>query len=252
MSGGGRPRARADAQDGPLARWIAEHDDRWSFTLAYVGLALLLSTVISLFWLVAVVVAHGVLEWFALARRGVRGQRLEHVVWHLKLDIGLVLAALWLGLYVEVLFGVVGLGGAARGGAQATARFLAWQRALRGVVLSADDAALLARAAIARSGSRGGGGEPGTLPTGEGAGERATRIAAADAASDAAPVAVPVAAPDAAPPPWRRRWTRGDRLAVGFAAVMALLIAATPWLTDHTVTTALAALAAELHPWPRG
>ncbi len=199
-------------------RWVAEHDDRWSFTLLYVGLALVLSMAISLFWLVVVVLAHGVLEWFALGRRGVRDRRLGRVIWHLKLDLGLVLGALWLGLYLDVLFGIAGVGAVARGGAQATARFLAWQRAVRGVLLGVDDAALVLRAAAARA--RGG--------------------AAPDGAAEA----------ERAEVPWRRRWGLGDRLAVGLAAVFALLILWAPLLTDHSVASALITLAAELHPWP--
>ena len=36
-------------------------------------------------------------------------------------------------------------------GAQASARFLAWQRGIRGVLLSVDDAALVLRAAAGRA-----------------------------------------------------------------------------------------------------
>lgn len=112
-------------------RWVAEHDDRWSFTLLCVGLALLLRMTISLVWPVAVVLAHAVLEWFALS-------------------------------------------------------------------------------------------------------------AAADEAD----------ADEREEVPWRRTWRVGDRLAVGVAAVFALLILWAPLLTDHTVASAVTTLVAELHPWP--
>lgn len=185
--------------------------------MLYIGLAVVLSIAISLFWLVAVVAAHGVLEWFALERQGIRDRRLGRVLWHLKLDIALVLFALWLGLYVEVLFGLAGLGAAARAGAQATARFVAWQRAIRGVLLTVDDAAQVARAVVARRGGKSRKGE--------------------------------VEGPDPRPP-WRQSWSRGDKFSVVFGTLWAALILATPLLTEHTLASALAVMATDLHPWP--
>lgn len=198
--------------------WIAAHDDSWLFMVLYVGGGLVLSMTISLFWLVAVVAAHAVLEWFALERKGTRDRRPGRVLWHLKLDIGLVLVALWLGLYIDVLFGVAGLGAAARTGAQATARVIAWQRAMRGVLVTVDEMAHVAKAVVTRGRPR----RP-TTPEVEVVDDR---------------------------PPWRRPWTRGDRFAVVFTMTFVVLILLTPALTDHTVGSALSSLAAELHPWP--
>lgn len=183
--------------------------------MLYIGLAVVLSIAISLFWLVAVVAAHGVLEWIAMGRQGVREQRLGRVLWHLKLDISLVLFALWLGLYIELLFGLAGLGAMARTGAQATARFVAWQRALRGVLLTVDDAAQVARAVVGRKGN-GGDGNAGADPR----------------------------------PPWRRPWSTGDGFSIAFAVTWAILILLAPMLTDHSVASALASMGADLHPWP--
>jgi hypothetical protein len=218
-----------------FGRWVAEHDDSWLFTALYVGLALLLSTVISLFWLVVVVAAHGVLEWFSLSHRGVHDRRLGRVVWHLKLDVGLVLVALALGLYFEVLFGVAGLNAAARTGAQGAARFVAWQRTLRGVLLAADDAALVAKAVVARR-SAGSADSP----------------AAATVPAAAAPGTAAAATVAAEPLPWTRPWPLGDRVAVALTAAFAALVLLAPALTDHTVVTAWATVVAELHPWPGG
>lgn len=217
-----------------FGRWVAEHDDSWLFTGLYVGLALVLSTVISLFWLVVVVAAHGVLEWFALSGRGVRDRRLGRVLWHLKLDVGLVLMALALGLYFEVLFGVAGLNAAARTGAQGAARFVAWQRTLRGVLLAADDAALVAKAVVARRRPRSSDG-PATTP------------AATTGPATTGPATV---APE--PLPWARPWPLGDRVAVALTVVFAALVLLAPLLTDHTAVTAWAAVVADLHPWPGG
>lgn len=196
--------------------WIAEHDDSWLFIVFYVGLGLVLTMTISLFWLVAVVAAHAVLEWFAMGRKGVRDQRAGRVLWHLKLDIGLVLVALWLGLYLELLFGLAGLGAAARAGAQTATRVVAWQRAIRGVLMTADEAAHVVKAVATRNGGK--------------------RQQQPEVIDDR--------------PPWRRTWSRGDKFAVVFTTTWAVLILLTPVLTPHTVESTLATLAADLHPWP--
>lgn len=201
-----------------VLRWIAEHDDSWLFMVLYVGGGLVLSMTISLFWLVAVVAVHAVLEWLAMGRKGIRGHRPGRILWHLKLDIGLVLVALWLSLYIDVLFGVAGLGAAARTGAQATARVIAWQRSIRGVLMTADEMAHVAKAVF----------------KGKPSGRQASPEAAC--VDDL--------------PPWRAPWTRGDNFAVVFTLTWVVLILLTPVLTDHTVGSALAVLADDLHPWP--
>lgn len=203
-----------------VLHWIAEHDDSWVFILIYVGLGLVLSMTISLFWLAAVVAAHGVLEWFAMPRKGIHDHRVGRVLWHLKLDIGLTLVALWLGLYIEVIFGLAGLGAMARAGAQTAARTIAWQRAIRGVLMTVDEGAHVVKAVVTRGGKK-------------------------------RPVeTVVVEVPDDRPP-WRRPWSRSDKFAVIFTATWAVLILLAPVLTDHTVASTLAVLAADLHPWPQ-
>lgn len=197
---------------------MREHDQRTSFTLLYITLALVLSMAISIFWLVVVVAAHGVLEYWTLGKTGAHDHRLGRTLWHIRLDIMLVLAALWLGLYIDLLFGVAGLGAAARTGAQVSARVVAWQRTIRGVLLSVDEAALAAKAALSRS-----------SPSGQAAERRR---------------ATP------APPPWQQPWSWGDRLTIGAAGLLAGLILLTPVLTDHGPAEALSILARDLHPWP--
>jgi hypothetical protein len=197
-------------------RWLVDHDNRVTFTILYITLALVLSMAISMFWLAAVVAAHGVIEFWSLGKAGIRDHRLARTLWHIKLDIVLVLAALWIGLYIDLLFGVAGISAAARTGTQAAARFVAWQRTIRGVLLSADEAALAAKAAF------GGGKDNGAS-----------------------------AHPRQAPPlPWRQRWSLGDRLTIGTGVVLLALILLTPVITDHSVAEALAILAEDLHPWP--
>lgn len=200
-------------------RWLLDHDHRASFTVIYITLALVLSMAISMFWLVAVVAAHGIIEYWSLGKEGIDQQRLGRTLWHTKLDIMLVLAALWLGLYIDLLFGVAGLSAAARTGAQASARFLAWQRTIRGVLLSVDEAALAAKAALSRGESD-------------------------DASSRRRRLTVP-------PPPWQRRWSWGDRLTILTGLAFAIMILLSPWVTDHSLQEALLILANDLHPWPR-
>ncbi|MGY6554886.1 MAG: hypothetical protein ACXIUM_10230 [Wenzhouxiangella sp.] len=198
-----------------LRRWLLEHDHRLSFTVVYISLALVLSMLISMFWLVAVVATHGIIEYWSLSKRGPADYRLGRTLWHIKLDIALVLAALWLGLYIDLLFGVAGLGAAARSGAQISARLVAWQRTIRGVLLTVDEAALAAKAAFSS-----GGGEVGP--------QRRRQ----------------------APLPWREAWSWGDILTVGSSALLLTLILLTPVLTDHSTAEALQLLAKDLHPWP--
>ena len=200
-----------------VRRWLVAHDDRLGFTIAYIALAVVLSVRISLFWLVAVVALHGFIETWSLKRRGMGENRLGRVLWHLKLDIALVLFALWLGLYMDVLFGLAGLSAAARTTAQAGARFIAWKRAIRGVLLTLDDAAVVAKSVVGR-----GEGNHGT----------------AEQESSSAAV------------PWRRPWGVGDWMSLTLATVFLALILLAPWLTRHDLGSMLAVMGRDLYPWP--
>lgn len=226
---------------GPIRRWIIAHDDSWWFIIPYVGLAVVLSIVLSLFWLVAVVGAHFILEWLRQSytaqtldlRRG-PGDILLRVLWELKLDFGLVVFALALTLYMEMTLGVLGIGSAARAttmaGVRAGARFSVMQQVLRGVLLSLDDMAQIIRALLNR------------------------RNANSDA--DAKEVVAPVAADNPAPleNPWldRAQWGRGDYLTLGFGAGCLALVAAAPLLTGQDFNSVLVTIAAEMHPFPPG
>jgi hypothetical protein len=208
----------------PVRTWIVAHDDSRIFLALYIGLAVVLSLWISLFWLVAVVGAHFALELVRQSHlHGKRSRVVREALWELKLDVALVLFALALSLYMETVLGLVGLQGAARLGAasKAAARFASWERVLRGVVLSADDAAQVARAVVMR------------------------RSGATDGETGNAPAA---SAPEA--PSWRQRWTAGTWIAFSLGLACAVLIAVAPWLTDHTTATAATRLLEELRPLP--
>lgn len=204
---------------GPIRRWIIYHDDSRLFVVLYIGLAVLLSIVISLFWLIVIVGVHFVLEWIrqSALKPASMGDVLARVLWELKLDIALVLFALVVSLYMELTLGVVGLGSAARAGILSGSRFLVLQRVLRGILLSLDDAAQVLRVVLRRK-----------QPT--------TEVAESGAV--------------ASHYGWRGRWSTGDYVTVGFGAACLLAIIAAPLLDHYTVETVIETLLAELHPWP--
>jgi hypothetical protein len=201
--------------------WILSHDDSWIFTILYVGLAVYLSIAISLFWLVAVVMVHAVFEWVRQAHidRQQPGV-LARTAWHLKLDFALVIFALSLDVYMGFLLGAAGLGGAARLTAQAGARFAGWTRAIRGIMLSIDDAAHVARAA-GRAITKRGNGEDGEEPEDM--------------------------------QPWRN-WGVGDHIAIWLGVLCVLAILAAPLIppVEQTWAGVWEVVTESFHPWPAG
>jgi hypothetical protein len=220
-------RARSTLQLHSVRDWIVHHDDSWLFLVLYIGLAVVLSIWISLFWLVAVVGVHFAFEWVRQQTlRSGFGNILFEVLWELKLDIALVLFALALSLYMDVVLGIVGLRSAARlapaaqAGLRSSARFAAWQRVIRGILLSVDDAAQVARAVtVNRSDAV--------------EGEKTTAVAEAVTHSS-----------------WRGRWGTGDWISAALGAACILLILLAPSFTEHTFVSAATTLAEELHPLP--
>jgi hypothetical protein len=240
--------------------WILQHDDRWSFIALYVSLAVVLSLWISLFWLVALVAVHLAFE---LVRQGAAGaagtERFGLALWEVKLDIALVLFALALSLYMEVVLGVLGLQAAARAGSAANAsirtgsRALAWERGLRGILLSVDDAAQVGRVVGRRRAGQNG--EDAALAQHAAAGTQHTVAVALEPdgfgeTRSAAPE-IDATAPVERSAGWQGRWGIGDGVAVALAVACAVLILAAPKLTGVTVPEAVATLKTELHPFPR-
>jgi len=220
---------------GPLRRWVIDHDESWLFILLYVGLAVVLSLWISLFWLVAVVAGHGVLEWIRQSHLDPQPAGVAaRVLWELRLDLALVLFALALAAYLEVLFGIAGIGGAAKL-AGAGARAGAWARGLRGVLLSLDDAAQVVRA-LAHRRSR-------AAPDGI--------VEPAGAAAELEETATESTTETAfATNPWDAKWPRSTHAIVGFGLACGVLLVLSPALTHHDYPSLFSVLAAELHPWP--
>jgi hypothetical protein len=219
--------APATARRQSVRQWIREHDDKWPFVVTYLGASILLSILISLFWLLVVVAVHFLLEVFrqAHSRRG-RANVLLHAVWEIKLDIGLAALAFAVALYVDVLFGVLGIQSATRVAAATRigARAAAWERNLRTFLLSVDEITRVSHAAYML-------------------GVRRKKDATGAAA-------IPAAQPSADVPAWSARWGWGDRIGVTLAGSAILLIVLAPLLTSHDVATTLDILLRQLEPFP--
>lgn len=207
------------SHDAPAAGrgWVVEHDERRSFVLPYLALSVVCSVFVSLFWLLVLVGIHLAIELERAKRLQVR-PALGWALWEIKLDLGLLLLALSMAVYMDVAFGVLGLGASARAGsavARVGARANLLRRAVRGVLLVLDDLVRVVGAVVAARGI-----QQGPAP---GAGER---------------------------PPWRGSWSWGDRIAVTLLGAVCLLLASSPWLSGHDLGTILQLGLAELHPWP--
>jgi hypothetical protein len=207
--------------------WILTHDDSKLFMALYIGLAVVLSIAIGLFWLVVVVTVHFGFELIRQRNRHKNWLRVfAEAFWELKLDIALVLFAFVISLYMDIVLGAAGLGGAARLGAAAArsgARFAAWQRIIRGVLLTVDDAAQVVRAVSVAKNNK-------------------------DDSQDEDEPEPAEAGQDHPFGSWAGAWGRGDWISVVLGVVFIVMLALTPFLTEHTYPSALTVLAEELHP----
>jgi hypothetical protein len=209
-------------QRSAIHAWVVNHDESKLFLVLYLTLALVLSIAIGLFWLVALVVVHFAFEHVRASHEGFTGRAaLGRALWNVKLDVALVLFALVLALYMHVVMGVLGLHAVSRAGALAQAgarggiRFAAWEKVIRGILLSADDAVQGVRAfAAVRARKKGGAGVPAAQP------DRGGRL------------------------------TKGDHFTLALAAVCTGLILASPWMGHESWQAVAGTLAAELHPFP--
>ncbi len=240
---------------GAVYRYILFHDDSKLFVFTYVGLAVVLAIWLGLFWLAVVVAGHLLIELVKQHHYDPRPlPALARSLWDLKLDIGLVLFGLVIGLYMGVILGAAGLGAAARVGAQTATRVGIWQRAVRGLLLTVDDVALVVKT---RSVGNGGGAAEAAMAA-SGMDQAASTGSGGSAETDAVPEPPhpPSEPPAGGPDLWggwaAPRWSRGDRLALGFTVLSALLLVAAPLLTDHTPATAWAEILRELRPFPEG
>lgn len=138
-----------------LREWVRDHDEKWLFVVLYLGLAVGLSVLVSLFWLLVVAVLHLILELARQAHyREGKVTVLLHALWEVKLDVALILLALTLVLYIEVVLGLLGVQSAgravavSRAGSRVATRAAAWERNLRTFLLTVDEMARIAYAGI--------------------------------------------------------------------------------------------------------
>jgi hypothetical protein len=248
-----------------LRDWVRDHDERWSFVVLYLGLAVGLSVFVSLFWLLVVGALHFALECGRQVHfREGRLEVLGHALWEVKLDIGLVLLALTLVLYIDVVLGLLGLQSAARAaavtraGARIGTRAAAWERNIRTFLLTVDEMARIAYAAVtvrrnASGSSRGAvGSEAGAEESGA---LRAEALQAKRQAEALQAEAAAVRAAEAAGPPdpglgWRGAWGMADRIGLALVVAGLTLMLVAPFLTAHDWGTAAATLLEELRPFP--
>jgi hypothetical protein len=239
-----------------LRDFIAHHDDRWLFVAVYIGLAVVLSIALGLFWLVAVAGLHFALEVMRQAQhRSGTPDIVSHALWEIKLDIALVLLALAMALYMEVVLGILGLQSAARAGAASRAgmrltRLAAWERNIRAIVLLADDVARVIQIGVTRVLRRPPPQQHATLTL-------AVRQDGSLQTTAVGPAAVvPPQAPGEersrpqAPSSWRDPWSAGDYFTITLLVASIAIIVFAPKLTDYSWSGATLALLEQLHPFP--
>lgn len=239
-------------------RWFLEHDDRYSFIAPYVALSVFASVFVSLFWLGALIAVHFGIELYRQRHLAGR-QTLAHATWEVKLDLALFLLSITLAVYMDVVFGLLGLNAASRAGAAAArvgARSAAIQRILRTFLLTVDDMIRIAGVVIATRGIGRGIAESAAEPA-------PTPLEAAVATMDApAPENDGHTIPNEERPedrtaptassPWTGPWTLGDRISVVLGALALLLVILSPLLSGHGLDGVLELIAKELRPIPDG
>ncbi len=232
-----------------ILNWIVEHDEKLLFIILYIVISLVLSIAVSLFWLLFAVMLHLGLEIIRQSRNktGKKTILLESL-WETKSDFALVAFALWLVVYLDFIFGVAGLGAAARAGAQSSSRmgrigarlanfvtrFAAWQRVIRSVLLALDDLLILARI-IQNS-------------------RRAKIMKKYDGIDKTEETPLPAPVPETKPDPyqssWSQKWSFGDYFGLGTLILFIALVVTAPWITGHTYAEIRGIIAVEFNPFP--
>jgi len=125
--------------------WAKRHDSSKIFTFAYIAASVVLSVFVSLFWLIPLVFFHGFLEWAGTEDGMAFSKKIGKVLWHIKLDIALLLLSLVIMVYMEFTVGAL----LARIATRASA-FAAWQNTIKAALLTVDDLFQMIRLAGAK------------------------------------------------------------------------------------------------------
>ncbi|MBW6480905.1 MAG: hypothetical protein K0B37_15855 [Bacteroidales bacterium] len=220
--------------------WVIDHDNKILFIILYIGISLVLSIAISLFWLLFAVLLHLGLEVIrqSKVKKGGRAIFLESL-WETKVDFALVAFALWLAVYLDFIFGVAGLGAAGRIGVQGasragriggrlarlTTRFAAWQRVVRSILLSLDDVFNLARIV-----------------------QKSRRMKNKNKMGTTEEVLTEI--PEPTRTSWTMKWSFGDYLGMGLLILFLLLVIFAPFLTHHSYADIKGIILEEFSPFP--
>lgn len=207
----------------PLAHvqaWAIEHDDRRSFVWPYFCLSIAAGCFLSLFWLALLIAVHFGMELYRQRTSGGE-QSLLRAVWEVKLDVALFLVSLVLSVYMDAAFGVLGLGRAGASAARIGGRIAFFQKAIRPVLLSLDDAFRVVGMVITSRGVRKGLEAAKLQETPEPPLER----------------------------PWSGAWSWGDRIAVGIGAISVILLAFAPTASGHDLDAILRIVLDEMAPF---
>jgi hypothetical protein len=223
-----------------LRAWMRDHDDQWPFVVMYLGASVLLSILISLFWLLIVIGVHFIFEYVRQSHYRVgRTDVLLHALWEVKLDIGLAALAFAVALYIDVILGVVGLQAAGRVAVAARfgARAAAWERNLRTFLLTVDEITRVSHAAYILGARRRRRLRAGTLTT-------------QNLATDSKPELPATPSQAVAVPAWQRQWGWGDRIGIVLVSSGVTLILLAPVLTPHDIASSVALIVDQLRPFP--
>ncbi len=228
--------------------WVVDHDNKLVFVVLYISISLVLSITISLFWLLFAVLLHMGLEVIRQSKEkeGFRAVFLESL-WETKVDFALVAFALWLVVYLDFIFGIAGLGVAARAGvhgasragrigsrlARLTARFAAWQRVIRSILLSLDDVVNLARILH------------------KGRSIKTKKQNESSIPKKACIEETPNANADQKRTSWSQKWTLGDYLGLGLLILFVLLVVSAPWFTNQSYVEIKNIILKEFDPFPK-
>lgn len=198
-----------------ITNWILRHDDCKIFIVLYISMAVLLTLLFSLFWLVIVVGIHFSLEVFRQYYL-CKSKRLAllNSIYETKLDIALILFAFALDVYMDLIFGLAGISAGARGLAQTGSRIAVWQRIIRGFFISLDDLVQVVRFTKGKKKKSIENDKP----------EKANL--------------------------WLGKWSVGDILSFSFGVVMLVLIFSAPAITHHSYSDVFRIIAEEMHPFP--
>jgi hypothetical protein len=156
-----------------------------------------------------------------------------------RVDFALVAFALWLAVYLDFIFGVAGLGAAARFGVQGasragrigawlarlTTRFAAWQRVVRSILLSLDDVFNLARIV-----------------------QKSRRMKNKNKRGLTEEVLAEI--PDPTKTSWTLKWSFGDYLGMALLILFLLLVIFAPFLTQQSYADIKGIILEEFRPFP--